>query len=195
MQFKLNNQALGSALLSQASSRSLTRLPRELNTVKSALAALAGMRVRQAASLRHHHPCNNGISAELTTRELFMPCFSCYPALPIGALDYKRSSWERVRYLRTVRPVSNARTVYRRRKRTYCQAMQPALATEHYCYQAGEGARKALHWSHWAQLAGACIFMAQSDPCSQLSRRKHLLCQAARYHGITSEQATLPLEN
>lgn len=49
------------------------------------------------------------------------------------------------------------------------------LSHRHYCYQARVGARKALHWSHWAQLACACMSMAPSDPCSQLSQRKHLL--------------------
>lgn len=61
------------------------------------------------------------------------------------------------------------------------------LSQHNYCYQARVGARKALHWSHWAQLACACMSMAPSDPCSQLSRRKHLLDQAARYHGLTSD--------
>lgn len=49
------------------------------------------------------------------------------------------------------------------------------LSHRHYCYQARVGARKALHWSHWAQLACACMSMAPSDPGSQLSQRKHLL--------------------
>ena len=49
------------------------------------------------------------------------------------------------------------------------------LSHRHYCYQVRVGARKALHWSHWVQLACACMPMAPSDPCSQLSQRKHLL--------------------
>ena len=100
--------------------------------------------------------------------------------MPIGMPRQQRpaESSQRSNVVSPGRPLSALLVCMSTRRKQECNTMTSnatCLSHRHYCYQARVGARKALHWSHWAQLACACMSMAPSDPCSQLSQRKHLL--------------------
>lgn len=132
-----------------------------------------------------------------------MSCPHALPALPIGMLHHQSpaESSQRSESISGLPAVSLARTPVcpsiegRKQYQYYDKQCKPALATATIVYQARVGARKALHWSHWAQLACACMSMAPSDPCSRSCHNvSTCLCQAARYHGITSECPALEIK-